>query len=332
MAMNQQQLDAAVERSNRISRSTDLPLFYGAKDKDTVEASFLIDRVETAAGVANWNTDDLKIGQFRLSLRDKALIWWKSLADANVNTAVWDEVKAAFIKAYQPRYSARTNCTNFQDLVQISSESVLDYYLRVYDTFTKVTKGKPATITAEVNWGPPDVLTAAVAALPAAQRNLLLEIKREGVKQLELFVMHQLFLAGLKDEVRIRAMEANKPTVQEALDYARDLEVILADKKKAAHVNLVQGEAAKLDEEEIQLVEAIRQQRGKPYTRNPNQGTYKRTPASDLTCHYCGIRGHVIRECRKRMSQEMGQNGQKPYRRVQSIKDDRNVRISTLNW
>ena len=46
MAMDQQQVNLAMERSNRLQRSTDLPLFYGNKDKDTVEPMFLVERVE----------------------------------------------------------------------------------------------------------------------------------------------------------------------------------------------------------------------------------------------------------------------------------------------
>ena len=174
MAIGQAQLNVAMERSVRLQRSTDLPLFYGSKDKDTVEPLFLVERVEWAAGVANWNQDQRKIDEFKLSLQDKALIWWKTLADTNINQAVWAEVRREFLKAYEPRFLARTNCTHFQDLVQRSGESVHDYYLKVHNTFMKLGDAKPITISTTITL---------VNALDDDDQGALLTIKNEGIIQ-----------------------------------------------------------------------------------------------------------------------------------------------------
>jgi len=41
-------------------------------------------------------------------LRDQALIWWKSLKDDPVDIKNWDQVKAAFLKTYEVKYTAKT--------------------------------------------------------------------------------------------------------------------------------------------------------------------------------------------------------------------------------
>ena len=53
--MNQQQMNAALLQHDRVRRSTDLPLFYGRKDKDTTTARLMVDRIEMAAEIANWD-------------------------------------------------------------------------------------------------------------------------------------------------------------------------------------------------------------------------------------------------------------------------------------
>ena len=65
-------------------------------------------------------------------LRDRAVVWWRSLPDAIIDRAVWNNVKNEFLAMYKPRYTAKTTCTNFHELVQCAGESIRDYYLRVY--------------------------------------------------------------------------------------------------------------------------------------------------------------------------------------------------------
>ena len=54
-AANQAQVQAALLAHERVRRSTDLPLFYGRKEKDTITARLLIDRILKAAEIANWD-------------------------------------------------------------------------------------------------------------------------------------------------------------------------------------------------------------------------------------------------------------------------------------
>ena len=81
------------------------------------------------------------------------------------------------------------------------------------------------------------------------------------------FFFHQLFTPGLKDELRSKIMEAGMETLQESLFLARELEVIVQDKKKATLDTVVEEEDT-LGEEDIEVINAIRFQRGqKPFRR-----------------------------------------------------------------
>ena len=66
--------------------------------------------------------------------------------------------------------------------------------------------------------------------------------KEEGLMDKERFFFHQLFIPGLKDELRSKIMEAGMATLQESLFLARELEVIVQDKKKATLDTVVEEE------------------------------------------------------------------------------------------
>jgi hypothetical protein len=123
-------LQEALNAHDRVRKSTDLPLFFGRKDKDTVPPNLLVDRINRAATVAQWNTDERKITEFYLTLCDRAVLWWDTLDDnPNINKGNWADIQREFLAAYAPRFTGRTTCTNFQDLIQRNNENVHDYYL-----------------------------------------------------------------------------------------------------------------------------------------------------------------------------------------------------------
>jgi hypothetical protein len=204
-------LQNALNAHDRVRKSTDLPLYYGRKEKDSISPQVLLDRIERAATIAAWNTDERKATEFYLILRDRALTWWDSLDNTDINKNNWQQLKTEFLAAYAPKFTARTTCTNFQDLVQRSTEQVHDYYLRVSEAFKKMCEAKPAMIV---------VVRADPGGADAAH---VTAIKKEGVVDTERFFLHQLFIAGLKEEIRTKIMEAGKDNIQESLTLAREL-------------------------------------------------------------------------------------------------------------
>jgi len=347
--VNQQQVQDILARHDRIRKSTDLPLFYGRKDKDTCTARLLMDRFETASRIANWDADQVrKCEEFYLIMRDRALVWWKSLEDvpdfpkdANGRYNNWNRVKEEFLAAYAIKYTAKSACTNFQDLVQRSGENVQDFYLRVSEAYQRLRESRPdALFVVRYNVDPP----------------VQEDVKKEGIDDMGRFFLHQLFLAGLKEDIRIKTMEAGHDTVQQSLTTARETEAILNDKTKRSLISALQQEdlddlesddfenffsqymeqredteLEPWEETYLQKVNALRIQKGKKPFRQGNR-RFNRT--TGINCRYCGIKGHFQKDCRRRIRDgkpQVDAQG-KPYTqetKVNQVKDEEEPQYET---
>ncbi len=87
---------AALNDHDRMNSSTDIPLFFANREKDTVLPRILSDHIEDAAEIATWD-QARKIRELKLCFRERAIIWWKLLHDNAIDLAVWDDVKAKFL-------------------------------------------------------------------------------------------------------------------------------------------------------------------------------------------------------------------------------------------
>ena len=285
---------AALNQHDRIRRSTELPLFYGRKEKDSITAQNLVDRVNTAAEIAAWDAAR-KCNELHMILRDKALLWWNTLDDLGVTKNDWDQVREAFLTAYEPRYTAKATCTNFQDLNQRAGETVLDYFLRVQDSCRKLFAAKPDNI---------NNLALAIGANDAVVCG---NAKKEGIKDAEKFFKLQLFIAGLRDEIRSKVMEAGEDTLQDTLKVAREAEVIIMDRRRATAVASIEVAATEkinlteedFTEEERNLINAIRHKKGFNFRKT---GPPKAN--STTQCRYCKKMGHFQKECRSRIREK----------------------------
>ena len=321
------QIAQALNVHERVKRSTDLPLFYGRKDKDVVTANQLIDRVNTAATIAGWD-QNRKCQELHMILRDKALLWWGALDNEeipNIDTN-WEELSKAFLKAYAPKYTAKTTCNIFVEMQQKNTESVQDYYLRVDEAFRRLCEGKPPAMTTTVTTPLIPLADVAAGGITIAQA---LTYKNEGVKQDEKYFLHQIFIAGLREEVRSKVMEANKASLKETVDLAREMEVIVQDKRAKGHsVAPIQEQEDEDYEDEAEQIEAIQGRGKRPFSKfgksvpNQNRGGGPQNKFQG-TCRYCKRYGHSQKMCRVRREKGaplVDQNG-KPYG-VHNIQDE----------
>jgi hypothetical protein len=290
------QIAAALTNHDRVRRSTDIPLFYGKKEKDTVTPQQLIERIEKAARIAGWNTDARKCDEFYMCLRDGAMSWYNTLENIiGFDVASWADTKAEFMKAYAPRYTAKTLCTNFQDLRQKQDQSVQDFYNHVSDVFRDAYQVKPNHVL---------TCPAERHGLTQAQGD---ELRLGGIVAMQLLMMNTVFIGGLREEIRVKVLETGPTRIQESVDLARQIEVIVHDKKvKGTTVSSIEGpdgDSEDEDQEVLEIINAVRARRGKaPFQfRAGQRSTGGTLNKSNVQCHYCKITGHYQRDCRKRI-------------------------------
>ena len=309
----QAQIEQALLRHDRVRKSTDLPLFYGQKDKDTIKPQDFLHRFEAASQIAGWvpapavgqpPNEAQKCQQFYLLMRGSALDWWQSLEDVpDLDLTSWQQIRPQFVKHYLPKYTARTACTTFSDLTQNSGELVADFYLRVNRAYRLLKECRPPTLF-QVDEDLPDIPGADAAAVQA--QNDLIQAYGErcqmtGVNRMGLYVVQSMFTAGLSEEIRIKTMDARCATLEEAKDQAMGFETVIRDKRGAkALVSSIESSQEndedvehEEDEELLDQVNAIRRQRGKRPVRFARSGKTKVT----VICRYCKKSGHFQREC-----------------------------------
>jgi len=312
------QLAQALNDHDRAKRSTDIPLFYAQPGRDTIAARLLIVRINDAGAIANWN-NDRKLLEFKMCLRDKAVGWFEDLIENRINVDDWDTVKAEFLESFELKYSTKTACANFTDLNQKSDETINDYTYRVQQAYKRVTDKKPADMAT--------VRTSIAAGATEAQ------IKAEGIADAFLFIKHQLFLAGLRDGLRDKVLEMEKPTYVDSVKAARNLETILNDQKRLNKLAAIKHELGQdvakeivwdaYDNEARDQIAALRFQQRRPNGNNPRSNTVLRNP--DTACRYCKKKGHLQKDCfaRKRNKAPMVDANGKPYQnnRVNNVAD-----------
>jgi hypothetical protein len=199
------QIQAALIAQDRVRRTTDIPLFYRRKGKDTIEPQQYIERLERAAMVAQWPDDQRRCDEFVLSLRDNTLSWYSTLDNIiGFEKNVGNELKKKFLEAYAPKYSAMALCICFQDLRQKNDGTVQDFYNRVSTTFQNAYQSEPALTTTYVG--------TLHGGITQAQAD---EVMGQGVTRMQLLMLNTLYLGGLKEEIR-NCMLEDGPTEPEA--------------------------------------------------------------------------------------------------------------------
>jgi hypothetical protein len=287
-----------------------------------------MERVEHAANIAQWN-DARKCNELFMILRKEAQQWWDSLRHVNGldPNNDWVQVKERFLRTYAPRYTPRTNCINLMKLAQAPHEKVQTFFLRLDETFKRMFETRPAELL--------NVREPALAANQDDARDA--RIKLEGLRDQDKFFLSQMFLAGLRDDIRAKVMEEAPADLIDIVDLAIEKETIYLNEKNEKNKtpspalfaidekeeNKEGEEKNELTKEEIEMINAIRKK--KNFKRNGNGN-----PASPIpTCRYCKRTGHWQKLCRTRLRDKapcVDEHG-KPYPnqpKVDGIQQDPN--------
>jgi hypothetical protein len=292
-----QNLAQVLNNYDRTKRSTDIPLFYRQPNQDTIAARLLITRINDAATIAGWD-QARKILEFKMCLRNRVVSWFELLQEDGLDLDNWDVVKAEFMETYEPKYSTRTTCANFTNLTHKSKETINDYHYRVQMAYKWLTDNKPATMAAV--WLAGATVTQAKAG---------------GITDTFTFVKHQLFLAGLKDNLDDKVLEAHNDTNSQRVKLAWDLEAIQNNHKRSQKIVAIKAELQleeantivweELTEHEIEQIAAIHAHNNcsppKKFANGPahNTGQPRNSSAWNLNivCRSCHKKGHLQKEC-----------------------------------
>jgi Retrotransposon gag protein/Zinc knuckle len=309
-----QAVQQALLAHDRVRRSTELPLFMGFDKDNTITAHALMERIEHAANIANWD-NPRKCNELFMILRKEAQQWWDSLRHVNgLNpNEDWVQVKQRFLRTYAPRYTARTNCINLMKLYQGPNEKVQTFFLRLDETFKRMIETRPA-----------ELLQVRVPPLADNQDDARdARIKLEGLRDQDKFFLSQMFLAGLRESIRAKVMEEAPADLIEIVDLAVEKETIyLNEKNNVPTPSLFSiqdskekegvDEQTEISPEEREMILALRKKKNQPpFKRNGNGNA----ASSTVVCRYCKKTGHWQKQCRSRIRDKapmLDENG-KPY-------------------
>ena len=141
--------------------------------------------------------------------------------------------------------------------------------------------------------------------------------------------MLQLFLAGLREDIKVKTMEAEPDTLGDALTQARSMEVIMNDKRARTSITSIREENDILEEklegldnvdDVVKHINLMRIKQGrKPFTRRSNGSSRNRF--ADVVCRYCKMKGHMQNLCRKRIAAKAACVDEKgvPFQKVNNV-------------
>ena len=228
-----------------------IPLWSGSKDS-AFSAEQWIERIDKAraVGAGNWN-DGTTMSYVFNALRGDALVWFDALPTLGYNTALWIEFKAAFIRTYGSTKTARTAALNLSDIKQGPTESSARYISRVIKLIADVKDLAPAQLPQPAEPFAVEIrgLVGYAGVADAIKTDMVQNILRAGAQDAYNRVGMQLFIAGLKPNLRTELMKSNPANMREAFDAVIDYEKICSEPRKGAQISGIETNNAESDAE-----------------------------------------------------------------------------------
>ena len=341
-----------------------LPIWSGDITKDGYDVEQWVDRVDRAAGTANWNDEDTMSYVYN-AFRGSALKWLGALKTFNINTKSWAAVRTELLDAYSRVQTTRTTVVNLTDLKQLNNESITDFGSRVASVIDDIKQLMPAASKTPqgIPWAPELRALAGFNDVAAAVKaKQLQDVADQMVWNSFDHLGIQLFVSNLKPIIRDELMKTPPATLNATIKMARSLEKIHAKSDHAhAAVSEVQqhsqqpqhpnnAENASLDAE----IEALSAQfqallkrrngngngnrpaRGNGQVQRGQRGRGRGGRGGNATgynvCRYCKKPGHLQKVCNSRIkagAPEVDAQG-KPYTHANELDEDNGAHTDTL--
>jgi hypothetical protein len=273
------------------AKMTRLPLFYGNTPghRNEVSPKDLVNRIEADCRATN-KPANTECQELYLTLRGEAIGWWDSMEYSETDKTNWQQLKKEFLRDYDYRISDASSY-RLTTLKQKSGETVVSFFARVSHAVKDMYDG----MSPEAD-GP---------AREARQRTILHTHKN-------------LFISGLRENLRSAVLNHPIPTLKEAKEEARRAEYLQGREQPKPTTSMWEEVSSILDtvldpadrgiededfhEEEVAAINHWRaNHRRRPVKWTPR----RRLPPSQNTglfqgkCYNCDKPGHRSRDCRE---------------------------------
>ena len=263
-----------------VSETSKIPLYYGQKEKDTIQHETWLDRCEQAAVVQAW-TDSQKIMAASYALRGSAERWYR-IEIRPIRNPTWAIFKEKFLGFSAHKVLPYRGGKFWPKIFNAHKEpNVTDHYLTLAENMIEFNEILPPYVHNDHNLLESTAAMPGIAALTPAEKQAF---ARDTIN------------FGRNIDMNVTAMSVffcNLPTDVKDFLLARPEYTDLVVMKNAVEA-FIQGRAATSSVNVIDDVDAIRNKRASTKNAKPDQ------PRRNITCFYCNKKGHGQQECRKR--------------------------------
>lgn len=292
-----------------------LPIWTG-ESTDVFTARQWLNRIESVRQTAGWAAADVM--QFVYTcFRGEALHWWEALKRSKVNTQDYELFKVAFLTSFAEATTARTASVSLHDVKQTASETIVAFYARVI----KLVDNIELLLPAAKRLPPTAAYPAEIQAL-AGFAALAADIKTGGLTfnvnvGLQTALDHvglQIFIAGLRPNIRDELMKTPPGELWQAFEQALALESIYKAPKSAfasvhsinltSEQDLESQEAVDLEIDAVQAHLSKLKFKKSSYSgqaKSWSKGGTSQTDKKDIICRSCKKKGHMQDVCRSRI-------------------------------
>ncbi|XP_041466797.1 uncharacterized protein LOC121417233 [Lytechinus variegatus] len=300
----------STNNSRQTLRQTDfLPSrFSGDKlDRDNSTAHFLtFDDYLDAHDIDKADPDQFQtiLRTFRRTLQGQARLWIDGL---QFNT--YSDLKDGFIRRFSPAKSSYSHVTDFKNMTMTNNESADAYLQRLRTTAAYIDYGEtqirhklldslPSDCRATILMTAPDLTSEEIAA----KAQLFLDLNHRQTRPTkELSFSAQEEIDQLKEQIHYLNLKTDRdndkrpksPTQRPPTPRQRS-----ASRSASRSVSSERRRDISNDRRDDRRNDMQNRRGRSPYR---SDGRTNRPPTRRLTCNYCGIPGHIWRECRKRL-------------------------------
>ena len=307
----------------------DIPVFYGEKNRDSVTAKFMYDRIIIAQTTYRWS-DAATAGNFKLALRGKAIDWLNYINDTEqVDITLWSKIEPHFKSHYDIQIQTVDNVWDFSKLKHEERDDPADLKLEVSKLINNVSSTAP-DFRIEIK----DEFTFDEVA----------QITRDATQNLKIHLMKTLFINKLAPTYKDYVLSHEPGSLNEATNLARamwkrkhpvDQMPKLQNLTMSPLTATLEDTLGNLpDDIREECINAIRNKRNNTFRNNQSsslqsnsngqssnngQSKFKNNNQNEqkpknknannagssnyntITCWYCNKKGHTQVECRTRI-------------------------------